>query len=195
MRVIYFHQHFTTLDGSGGTRSLEFARALLARGHQVTMVCGQNSRAGLALPWVEASHWHRGEVDGIDVIALPLPYSNRDGLARRARIFISFAWQSVLIALRHDFDVLFATSTPLTAAMPGICARWLRRRASFVFEVRDLWPELPRALGVKNPLLLGGLSLLEWIAYHSADACVGLSPGILEGARTGGDACGRHLRQ
>lgn len=183
MRILYFHQHFTTLDGSGGTRSLEFARALLARGHKVTMVCGQNSRAGLVLPWDAIRHWHRGDVEGIDVIALPLPYSNRDGIARRARIFLSFAWRSLFIALRHDCDVMFATSTPLTAALPGIGARIMRRKIPFVFEVRDLWPELPKALGMKNPFLLGGMSLLEWLAYHCADACIGLSPGIVAGIR------------
>jgi glycosyltransferase involved in cell wall biosynthesis len=50
-----------------------------------------------------------------------------------------------------------------------------------VFEVRDLWPELPRALGMKNPFVLGAMSALEWLGYHSADACIGLSPGIVAG--------------
>lgn len=181
MRILYFHQHFTTRDGSGGTRSLELARELIARGHQVTMVCGQNSRSGLDLPWDDAAGWYRGMIDGIDIIVLPLPYSNRDGIARRAGLFLRFAWRSIGIALRQEYDLLFATSTPLTAAIPGIAAKIVGRQAPFVFEVRDLWPELPRALGMKNPFLLGGMSILEWMAYRSADACIGLSPGIVEG--------------
>lgn len=181
MRILYFHQHFTTREGSGGTRSLELARALIARGHQVTMVCGQNSRAGLDLPWDARAVWHRGTIAGIDVIALPLPYSNRDGIERRAWSFLRFAWRSVGVALRHEHDLLFATSTPLTAALPGIVAKCSLRRAPFVFEVRDLWPELPRALGMRNPLLLGGMGLLEWLAYRCANACIGLSPGIVAG--------------
>ncbi len=40
MRVIYFHQHFSTPKGMVGIRSYEMARRLVARGHQVTMVCG-----------------------------------------------------------------------------------------------------------------------------------------------------------
>ena len=183
MRVLYFHQHFTTPDGSGGTRSYEFARALVARGHQVTMVCGQNSWGGLSLAWEESQRWHRGAVDGIDVIALPLAYSNRDSVARRGWVFLRFALRSVVIALREDYDVLFATSTPLTAALPGIAMKLLGRGKPFVFEVRDLWPELPRALGMKNPILLGGMSVLEWLSYHCANACVGLSPGIVEGIK------------
>ena len=84
--------------------------------------------------------------------------------------------------MTETYDLAFATSTPLTAALPGLAARWLRGKP-FVFEVRDLWPELPRALGVRNPLLLGSMSLLEWAAYRGADACIGLSPGIVAGIR------------
>jgi glycosyltransferase involved in cell wall biosynthesis len=149
------------------------------------MVCGANSLAGVHLPVDDSSQLARGVVDGIDVVALPLPYSNRDGLTRRTLVFLRFAWRSVRLALREDYDIVFATSTPLTAALPGILARWLRRKP-FVFEVRDLWPELPRALGMKNPLLLGGMSVLEWTAYHSSTAAVGLSPGIVEGIRRRG---------
>lgn len=183
MRVLYFHQHFTTPDGSGGTRSYEFARALIARGHRVTMVCGQNDRGGLQLPFDTRRNWSRGEIAGIDVIALPLPYSNRQGLFRRTWLFLRFAWRSAWLALTEDYDLLFATSTPLTAGIPGIVMKLFGRGKRFVFEVRDLWPELPRALGMKNPFLLGGMSLLEWLSYRTADACVGLSPGIVEGIR------------
>ncbi len=48
--------------------------------------------------------------------------------------------------------------------------------------MRDLWPELPKAMGVvKNPVILNLLSLLEWMAYKSADGHIALSPGIKQG--------------
>jgi glycosyltransferase involved in cell wall biosynthesis len=180
MKILYFHQHFGTPQGAGGTRSYEMARALIAAGHQVTMVCGSYQRAALDLSYDAQKGWARGDIDGIDVISLPLAYSNRDGLAKRTATFIRFALRSIGIALRHEADLLFATSTPLTASIPGIVARLLRGKR-FVFEVRDLWPELPRALGMRNPVLLGGMSLLEWLSYRSAQACIGLSPGIVTG--------------
>lgn len=121
-------------------------------------------------------------VDGIDVIQIALPYSNKDGIAKRALTFIKFGWKGVQIALKEEYDLLFATSTPLTAGIPGIVMKLFRKK-KFIFEVRDLWPELPKALGIKNPFLLWGMSLLEWMSYHYSDACVGLSPGICEGIR------------
>ena len=182
MKVIYFHQHFCTPQGSSGTRSYEFARALVVQGHEVTMVCGTSAHGGLDLPLDAKRGWHRGVIDGIDVIALPLSYSNQDGIFKRCLTFARFALRSVRVALTESCDLVFATSTPLTAAVPGIVARWFRRKP-FVFEVRDLWPELPKALGMKNPLLLGGMSILEWMAYRSCHAAVGLSPGIVEGIK------------
>ena len=182
MKILYFHQHFTTPKGSGGTRSYEFAQALIKRGHQVTMVCGQMDRDALNLPYVSNFGWSRGSVDGIDVIALPLKYSNHDGVGRRLVTFFKYAVKSIKIALDFEYDLVFATSTPLTAALPGIFASWLKQK-KFIFEVRDLWPELPRAMGMKNPVLLGGMWIIEGCAYRSSVACVGLSPGIIEGIK------------
>ncbi|TVP43098.1 MAG: glycosyltransferase WbuB [Gemmatimonadales bacterium] len=181
MRVLYFHQYFTTPSGAGGTRSYEFARRLVERGHRVTMVTGRSDRAGSTVREEVASRPTRGAVDGIDVIELPLPYSNQMGLVRRSAVFASYALRSARVALTEPHDLVFATSTPLTAGVPGILARWLRGKP-FVFEVRDLWPELPRAMGVvKNPLVLWGMSALEWATYRSAHHTVGLSPGIRSG--------------
>jgi len=187
LRLLYFHQHFATPQGATGTRSYEFARALFARGHQVTMVCGAHQLSGLDLPYDAGRGWHRGLVDGIDVISLPLAYSNQDSLLRRGLAYVRFALRSVRLALELDYDLVFATSTPITAVIPGLAAKWLRGKP-FVFEVRDLWPELPRALGLRNPFVLGGMSLLEFLGYRSADACVGLSPGIVDGIRSRSDA-------
>lgn len=185
MRIIYFHQYFGTPQGSGGTRSYEMARALFEAGHSVTMVCGSADRSatGLNSPFVRGRR--RGDANGIDVIEFDLAYSNSDGVLRRSWKFLRFALRSVMIALTERYDVAFATSTPLTAGIPGIAAKILRRKP-FVFEVRDLWPELPKAMGMKNPILLGAMSVLERASYGTADHVVGLAPGIVEGvARTG----------
>ena len=48
-------------------------------------------------------------VDGIDVIQIALPYSNKDGIAKRAWTFVKFGWKGIQIALKEDYDLLFAT--------------------------------------------------------------------------------------
>jgi glycosyltransferase involved in cell wall biosynthesis len=181
MKVIYFHQHFSTPKGSAGIRSYEMARRLVARGHLVTMVCGSygGGETGLSQPFVGGRR--SGTVGGIDIIEFDLAYSNADGFVKRGLTFVKFALRSIGLALTEQYDVLFATTTPLTVGIPGIFARWLRGKP-FVFEVRDLWPELPRAMGViRNPLVLWAMGVLEWASYRSAHRLVGLSPGIVEG--------------
>lgn len=183
MKVLYLHQYFTLPTQAGGTRSYEMAQQLIAHGHKVTMVCGLEGNAKIDIPQTNNKNICRGMVDGIDVIQISVPYSNNMGLVARAKSFVSFAWQSTKYALKEDYDVLFATSTPLTAGIPGILMKLLGRKKKFIFEVRDLWPELPKALGMTNPFWIGCMSILEWLSYHLADGCIGLSPGICEGIK------------
>jgi glycosyltransferase involved in cell wall biosynthesis len=164
------------------------ARALIAAGHSVTMVCGSYGagKTGLTTPFFRGKR--RGLVDGIDVLEYELGYSNRDGFLRRTLTFAKFAARSLSAVFTERYDVLFATSTPLTAAVPGILGRWLKG-ARFVFEVRDLWPELPREMGViKNPIVLMLMDWLEWMAYRSAHRLIALSPGIARGIERRGVA-------
>ena len=186
VKILYFHQHFVTPKGAGAIRSYAMARKLIARGHSVTMVCGRAQGGTTGLTGNFENGRRRGIVDGIDVIELNLEYSNSDGFTKRIKTFLSFALRSVQIALNEKYDLVFATTTPLTAGIPGILARWLRGKP-FVFEVRDLWPELPKAMGViKNPLVLWAMGVLEWVSYRSAHRLIGLSPGIVEGIKARG---------
>ncbi|MFT5812541.1 MAG: glycosyltransferase involved in cell wall biosynthesis [Psychroserpens sp.] len=186
MRVLYFHQHFSTPKGRGGIRSYGMAQSLLRQGHNVTLVCGRRNGGQTGLNSEFKKGKREGVVDGIDIIEFDLSYSNSDGLLKRSMTFIRYALKSVSIALFHDYDIVFATTTPLTAGIPGIFARWLRRKY-FVFEVRDLWPELPKEMGViTNPIVLAAMSALEWCSYRSAHRCIALSPGIVEGIKRRG---------
>ncbi len=188
MHILYFHQHFSTAKGAVGIRSYHMARRLIAEGHQVTMVCGSyaNGDTGLTGPFEKGRR--RGYVDEIDVIECELSYSNNDGFLMRTWIFVKFMLAAIMIVLREKYDRIFATSTPLTVGVPGIVGKWFRRKP-FIFEVRDLWPELPRDMGViRNPIILLALSCLEWLSYRSADRLIALSPGIAAGIRRRGIA-------
>lgn len=183
MQILYFHQHFSTPSGATGTRSYEMAQKLIASGHQVTMVCGSYNVGATGLDGAFYKGRRQGRVDGIGVIEFDLSYSNADSFLKRSMLFLRFAMHSVKIAMSAKYDVLFATSTPLTASLPGIFASLIRRK-KFVFEVRDLWPELPKAMGaIRNPIVLFAMSLLEKLSYASSDACIGLSPGIVAGIK------------
>lgn len=186
MRILYIHQHFTTPRGATGIRSYQMAQRLIAAGHSVTMVCGRGAQGKTGLIGEFRKGVRRGQVDGIDVVEVDLAYSNHDGFVRRSITFLRFMLRTLQVVLVEKYDILFATTTPLTVGVPGVLGRWLRGKP-FVFEVRDLWPELPRAMGViRNRFVLATLSALEWASYRSAHRLVGLSPGIVAGIEARG---------
>lgn len=100
----------------------------------------------------------------------------------RIELFIKFAHAATKkTASFKNSDIIFATSMPLTIAMPAIIASKLLK-IPIVFEVRDLWPEIPIAIGaLKNSVLrLAGKKLERW-AYKNSSAIVALSPGMKQG--------------
>ncbi len=177
MRILYLHQFFVTRDGVGGTRSYEFARRFVVRGHGVRMVTAGSGRRTL---------------EGIDVVGVRGGYSDyvratASSYPRRMLAFARFAVAATVAALRGPRpDVIYATSPPLTLALPAIVAsaRW---RAPLVFEVRDLWPEAPIQMGaLRNPLARRLARALERFVYSRSAHVIALSPGMRDAIMASG---------
>ncbi len=169
MQILYLHQFFMTRAGGGGTRSYEFARRFVERGHGVRMVtAGDGTRT----------------VDGIEVVGVRGAYSDYMQAtalsnARRMLAFARFALGATIAGLRGPRpDVIYATSPPLTMALPALvaAARW---RAPLVFEVRDLWPEAPIQMGaLRNRVAQRLARAVERFVYSRSTRLIALSPGI-----------------
>lgn len=175
MKIIYLHQYFNTPKMSGGTRSYEMARRMVAAGHEVHMVTSSREQSNTS------KGWYMTEEAGIKVHWFPVPYSNHMSYFQRIKAFFAFAFAARKKACALQGDVVFATSTPLTIAIPAVAAA-RKSKIPMVFEVRDLWPEMPIAMGaLKNPVLKWAAKKLEWWAYKNSAAVVALSPGMKEG--------------
>ena len=123
-------------------------------------------------------------MDGIEVVGVRGAYSNymrATGMSNLGRMgaFARFAAGATVAALRGPRpDVIYATSPPLTMALPAMAAS-LRWRAPLVFEVRDLWPEAPIQMGaLRNPLAQRLARALERFVYARSARLIALSPGI-----------------
>ncbi|QYK00271.1 glycosyltransferase family 4 protein [Shewanella psychrotolerans] len=178
MRILYLHQYFATPSSNAGTRSYEMAKRLVAKGHDVTFV---TSSAYLSTESAFAEGWNFLELEGIKLHVLHLPYSNRDSFIKRIFKFLQFSLLSTFKSLTVKADVVLATSTPLTIAIPGLVYSKLKRKP-MVFEVRDLWPELPIAVGaIKNRFVIKFAQWFEKYTYHNSKRLIGLSPGMCDG--------------
>jgi glycosyltransferase involved in cell wall biosynthesis len=174
MRILYFYQYFTVPNGSYSTRAYEFARRWAKAGDSVTLVTSVYDKSGLK----PRRFIERYDIEGIDVRMVNIRLSNKHGVAFRLATFAAYALLACWYALTRPADVVLASSGPLTVGLPGLVARYLRRRP-FVFEVRDLWPEGAIQLGIlRDPV---GIALARWfegLCYRSATRVVALSEGI-----------------
>jgi len=121
-------------------------------------------------------NWRTTVEAGVTVHWCAVPYQNAMPYGERLKAFGRFAYMSAWRAASLDQDVVLATSTPLTVALPGAYSAF-RRHVPMVLEVRDLWPEVPIALGA----LTGAASHraawgLEAWAYRRASHIIALSP-------------------
>jgi glycosyltransferase involved in cell wall biosynthesis len=177
MRIVYLHQYFVTPDMPGIVRSYEMARRLVAMGHEVHMVTTDqrlDQYPGKQPKWRETIE------AGITVHWTAVPYDNTQSYPERVRAFLTFAWRAARKTMELRGDVIFATSTPLTVAIPALLARW-RTRKPLVFEVRDLWPAVPIAVGaLRNPLSKWAARFLERTTYRNSNRVIALAPGMGE---------------
>ncbi|MCS6892122.1 MAG: glycosyltransferase family 4 protein [Rhodovarius sp.] len=181
LSILYLHQHFSTPAGSTATRSYAMARALVQRGHAVTIACGQYAGADVGLSGPFRAGRREGRVQGIRIVQFAIPCANAQGLRARSLAFLRFVARCLPLARGGGFDLIIASSTPLTVAIPALASG-----RPFLFEIRDPWPELPRALGGVPRPVLAAMDRLATAACRRAAAVIGLSEGMAETARARG---------
>lgn len=179
MHILYIHQYFTTPEEGGGTRSYEFARRLVKKGHKVTMITGTKLKK-ISNKNINMSK-NNEYIEGINVVHIKTLYSNNMSFRRCLYSFLDFSIRAIFTGIKiKSYDLIFATSTPLTVAIPGIVLSTLRK-VPMVFEVRDLWPEVPIQMGViKNNLLIKSLRWFEFYVYKKSNHIIALSPGMIK---------------
>lgn len=152
---------------SGGTRSFEMAARLVSMGHEVNMITSWRQED-------TKKDWFVTNESGITVYWLPVLYSNQMSYRQRIAAFFKFALMASIKAAQLPADLVYVSSTPLTIALPGVYAA-RRQKAPLVFEIRDLWPDVPIELGVlRNPLAIKMARWLETFAIKKSQAFVAL---------------------
>lgn len=181
-RLLLLSQYFHPEVGATQTRVREFAKHLAAEGHDVTVVCEFPNHPHGRIPESYRGTWFEEDsLDGFRVLRVPVYTSENKTFATRLLFYGSFLVSAValgLLRLRGRFDAVFATSPPLTVGVAGwILAR--AKRARFVLDVRDLWPEAAQSLGeLSNPRLIAAAASVANFLYRHADATTTVTHGF-----------------
>lgn len=172
MNLLYIHQYFNTPMEFGGTRSYWISKKLIDRGFNVTIITSKRNSDQPRFKTIE----------GIKIIYVKVGYNQSMNLIQRAYSFLKFTLLSTIEALKiQNVNMVIATSTPLTIGIPALILK-KAKKVPFIFEVRDLWPDVPIEMGaIKNPILIKILKALEIRLYKESSHIVALSPGMKDG--------------
>jgi colanic acid biosynthesis glycosyl transferase WcaI len=158
----------------------QMAKELVARGHQVTSITGfPNYPSGRVYPGYRLAWRLWEERNGVHVLRLPMyPNHSKSGI-RRALNLLSFASSAAILGpvLSAPADVIWVYD----ALMSGIPARWIGwwRRAPFIYEVQDMWPETLTATGMlTSDWMIRCVSRVAHFVYARAAAVTVISPGF-----------------
>lgn len=119
------------------------SRALQAQGHAVTVLTGvPNYPSGRVMHGHRALTLRTEFIDGISVRRTPLYPSHDASASRRIANYVSWALSASVFGQRtlRAADVALVYSSPATAALPALVARFLWR-TPYVLLIQDVWPD------------------------------------------------------
>ncbi len=157
--------------GAPSARTFEHARHWASLGHSVTVITGfPNHPTGVIRPEYRGHFIRRENVEGIDLLRAWVYVAPNKGFTRRILNFLSFFCSSLILGslLTKRPDAVVGTSPQFFCAVAAYCLSCVKR-APFVFEVRDIWPQSAVELGaIKNRLLIRFLEAIEAHLYRRA---------------------------
>ncbi|MDQ3766440.1 MAG: glycosyltransferase family 4 protein [Actinomycetota bacterium] len=189
MRLVVVAPHFEPDVAPTGEVVTRLVHELAARGHHIEVLT--------ALPWYRNHHIEPGYEGrlvrledtpwGRITRVNPFATSDKRNLLKRGAAFMGFsAVASALGARGEPVDAVLAVSPPLTLGAAGYAiAR--ARKASFVFNIQDVYPDVAVELGVlKSRFIIEAATLLERFCYARADKVTVLSDELKDnvGAKT-----------
>ena len=173
MKLLYIDQYFTFPNQVGGTRSYDLSRSFAQKGIEVVVISSSHEHHVDS-----AGNWSVIQQDGITLHRLNCRYNNKMSFFRRIYAFLYFMFFATLRSLKIKCDMFLVSSTPLTVAIPALVKK-LIHRTPYIFEARDVWPEVPIKMGViKNIFLCKLLYGFEGLIYKKASWIVPLSDGM-----------------
>ncbi len=178
MDLLVICPHFEPDVAPTGTVMTRIVHELAARGHRLHVIT--------SLPWylnhsvepawrgklVQRENVEWGRITRVH----PFPSPDKTNLARRSLSFAGFTAIATAVAMfGRKVDGVLVMSPPLTFGPAGWLAG-LTRRAPFVFNIQDVYPDVAVEVGaITNPRVIKGLQWIERFSYNRADAVTVLS--------------------
>ena len=183
MRILFLTQYCPPEVGAPQNRIFEFAKKLKEFGHEVTILTAlPNYPRGEIFDEYKGKKVVLEEIEGIKIIRTSIYATKSKSFTKRLRNYLSFTFSSVFQGYIHidKQDVVITESPPLFLGFSGYVISKLKK-AKFVFNISDLWPESAIKLGVLHNKLFIKMSVwLEEFCYRRAVAVTCQTQGIVD---------------
>lgn len=190
MKILFITQYFPPEVGAAQTRICELATRLQQAGHSVSVLTTFPSYPSGIVPreWRGKLFW-RGSEGALRVYRVwSYPAPNR-GFLKRILSQATFALCSAIAGLFiPGCDAMIVESPPLFDGFPGVFLGFCKR-ARYLFNVSDLWPESAVQMGaLRNPLLIWISKQMELLFYRRSAAVLAMTAGIRDSIMADGIA-------
>ena len=182
MRVVFLTHYFWPEVGAPQTRLLELARALSAGGDEVTVVTGMPNYPTGVVPDRYRGHLALEQrIDGVRVVRRWVYAAPNAGFAKRLANHLSFVASSLTaMHAAGPADVLVVESPPLPIGLAALSYSSVKR-APFVLNVSDIWPQSAVELGaLRNRTAIRLAEMFERHLYRRAARVAVPTPGMVE---------------
>lgn len=170
MKIAYIHQYFKLPTENGSTRSYDISNIFIKNNHSVHIYTTSSNKQIF-----NNKRFIIKNIDNITIYYLYLPYNNSFTYKKRIVTFLKFSYFVTSKIINKKYDIVLASSTPLTVGIPALL-KFFFDRTPFLLEIRDVWPEAAIAVGaIKNKVLIIFLYWFEKILYRYSHFIIPLS--------------------
>ena len=180
--ILFLTPYYPPETGAPQTRIYELAIRLQGLGHQVLVLTTFPNYPSGVVPseWRGKLFW-RGTEQGIQLYRVWSYATPNKGFYKRIFSQLSFAiFASLAGIFLPRFDALVVESPPLFDGFAGLVLSRLKK-APYVFNVADLWPDTAVQLGMlRNPRLISLAKRFELLLYRRAALVLAVTRGICD---------------
>jgi colanic acid biosynthesis glycosyl transferase WcaI len=182
VEIVIHSQYYYPELGAPQARLTDLAQGLARRGHEVTVITAMpNYPQGRIYPGY-GGMIRGNQSNGVDIVRTFIYATQKTDYLPRLTNYFSFVFSSCILGgiLINEPDYILTESPPLFLGISGYAlSRW--KRAKWIFNVSDLWPESAVRLGIIHDGLALKLSqALEKFCYQQAWIISGQSRSILK---------------
>lgn len=174
MHILFLSHYFPPEVNAPASRTFEHCRQWVEDGDDVTVLtCFPNHPSGRLYEGFRNRLYQRSRFCGMEVVRLLTYITPNEGFVKRSANYIFYMLiATVASAFIRQVDVVVTTSPQFFNGVAGYFVSRIKR-APWILEIRDLWPESILELGaIQNRWIIRCLQSLAHFAYRKADHIV-----------------------